>query len=336
MVARRRPGEGSDLLCYPPLHNLLEDFIEFSQAQYDCLDYDPFHPMLVHLGKGRTVEERLWLSMLYMAFYNIGSAWVVFKNTDVLGKLPAWAEYMPVGVQRRNLYGGLVIKHIESFCWLSKKYGSILSYLTKGFGGDEKVNWTTLKQNVGEAWGNGRWSVYTTSELYQKANKLVVLPWDIMNDGSSGPRAGLIRLHGLTGEPTVELLDRLADRLFAIARKRITTNIFYLPKNHYDYGMLESQLCDFNSMCKGLYYVGRDIDRDQERIRAAENRLRLMGMPLPMYEVWEARKAVFDHRHLGEFNGWLGRREEAKKFYVRTGRVADHKTIWDERAGVLL
>jgi hypothetical protein len=312
---------------------LAADFIQFSNCQYASLDYDPFHPMLVHLSRGLPREEALWLSTLYMAFYNIGSAYAAFKAGDPLAPLPDWALKLPVGVQRRNLRGGgKVAQHLADFSRAARQRGSIHNLLTEGFVGDVRQDWAQLKLNVGAVWGNGRWSVYTSSELYQKANGLAVWPCDIMNDGSSGPAAGLSKLYCVPieeQEPAV--LDPLADSFFNYTKRRVKTNIFYLPKGHFDYAMLESQLCDFNSLLKGRYYVGRDIDRDQERIVKAEELLRLMNQRVSLGAVWEARAAVFAKRYLGEFSGWSGRTEYAKVYYKETGRIADHKTIQEER-----
>lgn len=311
---------------------LFEDFIHFSQRQYDCLDYDPFHGLLVHLQQGLDPEEALWHSILYMAFYNIGSSYVAFEEAPSPSQLEQIPAKLPVGVQRRNLRGGKVLPHLVSVAAKRQEYGSLYSLLTADFSGDQKQDWFQLQRNLMLLWGNGRWSVYTTAELLQKVNHLPVTPCDLMNDGSSGPRAGLQKLYQhefpKTREAVLEL-DKLGDSIFALAKKRLRTNIPYLPKRHYDHAMLESQLCDFNSMLKGMYYVGRDIDRDQERIRKAE-----LVVNRRLDDVWEARAAVFDHRYLGELNGWFGRTDFAKQHYLRTGEIADHQTIREQR-GVL-
>ncbi len=307
---------------------LLDDFIHFSQRQYDCLDYDPFHPMLAKMREGMDYEDGLWLSTVYMAFYNIGSAWVAFKSAKPGGPLPAWAYKLPIGVQRRNLRGGKVKLHLDDFSAQAERAGSIREFLTKGFGAQPGANWRKLQETLAGVWGNGRWGCYTLGELYQKVNHLPCLPTDIMNDGSSGPRAGLAYLLGIPSELPVAELDQHAAELFHLMRPKIKTAIWYLPKNHYDFGMLESQLCDFNSLRKGNYYIGRDIDRDQERIADTWRVLKALGRPTKILdEVWKVREAAFDRMYLGEFNGWSGRTEYANMHYVRTGQVADHLTI---------
>lgn len=320
-----------------PVPELFEDFIEYSQRACDSLDYDPFHPMIWHLGKGLDRERLLWLCTLYMAYYSIGSTWVAFVNCDYLKMPPEWVLKLPIGVQRRNLRGGTLRNHLEDFIKQAKAAGSIWKLLTARFSGMELEDWGALTHNVGSIWGNGRWSTYTTSELYQKVGKVPVLPRDIMNDGSTGPRTGLCYLYGLKpplGLDVVPALDRLAHQTFRLAGRRLKTRIPYLQAGHYDMGMLESALCDFNSLRKGRYYVGRDVDRDLDRLRATRRALRCLGRPDgALSTVMEARASVFLPRHLGERTGWEGRTDYALEWYKKHGQVADHLEIIEARRG---
>lgn len=314
--------------------DIIGDFIAFSKRQYDCTDYDPFHPMIIELSKGLSKEEGLWLSTLYMAYYNMGSTWLAFENTPLLKKLKPKIAKLPVGVQRRNLRGGLIEKYFQLFIKSVKKYGSIENLLTHDFTGDPAKDWCVLQNNLCGVWGNGRWSSYTLGELYQKANGIPVFPMDIMNDGSSGPRTGLqyvmgeVVTEGKDKDTVLKELDAKADKLFKLMKKRIRTNVPFLPKGHLDYAMMESLLCDYNSLRKGLYYVGRDIDRMQERIVKAEGVAIELGIcTKPLKKLWKARKKVFDPRYLGELNDWEGRTKYAKKFYFAHKKIADHMEI---------
>lgn len=314
-------------------NNVLDDFLKFSQIQYNCLDYDPFHPMIQHFTKNMSDEKGLWLSTLYMAYYNMGSAYIAFKNTPVLTDLSKDMEKLPIGVQRRNLRApGLMGKYFHLFNKQVKHFGSIRTLLTHNFTDDLEKNWLTLMDNLNSVWGNGRWSSYTLGELYHKANNIPVIPCDIMNDGSSGPRAGLQYVMGevpFTDKKDVLIkLDAKADELFDIMKGKIKTKIPYLSKNHLDHAMMESELCDFNSLRKGRYYVGRDVDRMQERINKADSVCKELGIDRkPIKKLWKAREELFDHRYLGELNGWDGRTKYANHFYKKHGKIADHKQI---------
>jgi len=316
--------------------DIYDEFVEFSNLQYATLDYDPFHPMLVKLQENLEEEESLWMSTLYMAFYNIGSCYFAFlRNPKPLSELDDVLGKLPIGLQRRNLRGGEVIKYFHRFRKKVKPYGSIKNFLTHNFTGSKEKDWFILLKNLNSVWGNGRWASFTLGEIFQKVNKLPVLPTDIMNENSSGPRTGLELLMGKAkGKTKKEKLADLkakADALFRMVRPRIKTNIFYLPKNHYDYGMMESQLCDFNSMTKGLYYTGRDIDRDLERIIRTLRVAADVGIDIrPAKRLWEIRREVFPSELLGELHGWYKRHTYAKKFYKNFGIIAkSHKEIRD-------
>lgn len=335
VVAAPFPGAVANLR---PVEQRFRDMTQFGQRQYDSRDYDPFHPLLHHLQKGMSREHQLWSSVLFMAFYNPGSSHIAFMNSDPLKMPPDWCFQLPVGVQRRNLRGGKIRDHLEDFIKQAKYMGSLYDFLTYGMNGmfkkSGRQNWTPLKRNVGSVWGNGRWSVYTSSELFQKVNGLPALPNEIGNDGSTGPRTGLCYLYGVeppTGKKVVPLLDELADQLFKMVDAKVHTNLPYLPLNHYDHGMLESLLCDFNSLRKGRYYVGRDIDRDQERINGAKKTLTLLMLSRAQHKhldaVWQARAECFERRYLGEYSGWEGRTKEALTHYFKTGEVMDHAEI---------
>jgi hypothetical protein len=78
-----------------------------------------------------------------------------------------------------------------------------------------------------------------------------------------------------------------------------------VPFNGLD--QLETALCDFNSLCKGTYYVGHDIDQQMDQLKN-------LGR-----EWWDARKAAFPSGYLGEVSGWPGVRKELKRQYADDG-----------------
>lgn len=317
--------------------DVIKDFVLFAQAQYDCLDYDPFHPVMHRLENDMPRWKAMWASTFYMAFYNPASAiialeWSELTPTSV--ELPEWAGQLPIGLQRRNLRGGLVVDYFQRWSEQLKRYDSLEQFLTKDFQGEPKADWYHLQDTLCEVWGNGRWSAYTLGELYQKVNNLPVWPDCIGNEGSSGPRAGIQCVMGEveeSGKAAVPLLDAKADTLFEMVRPIIKTSIPYLPDNHLDYAMLESELCDFQSLQKGRYYIGRDVDRMQDRIQRTIDTLIELGLlrdMIPLLDrVWGARYESFDKKFLGESNDWQGMSKEAKQFYRDHGFIACHKDI---------
>ena len=281
-----------------------EMFADFYYMVERCCasgDYDPFHPLLKEVEKDMDREEALWFSCLFIAHYNPGSAWVAFHDSSVL-QPKEWD--LPIETARRALFGGRLHRHLKDLCTKAKSAGGLYKFFTQGFGPSPKRNWSTLRANIGSVYGAGRWAEYTFAEVLQKVHNFRVTPTDMGNEGSSGPRNGLILLLG-------SATDGDSNYLYSNVTSRV--GVSWL-----DYAVLESLCCDFNSLNKGKYYIGRDIDRQQYRIRKAEDRSGQLLGPL-----WEARKRVFHHKYLGEVQGWEGIDKERCKHYIETGEVID-------------
>lgn len=282
---------------------MLSDFYKFARLCCACGDYDPFHPLLRKIEKDMDVEDALWFSCLYIAYYNPGSAWVVFNGHN---RLEYGDKPLPIETARRNLFGGRIYRHLEDLTTKVKSCGSLHKFFTQGFDGNPRHDWDTLRQTIGTVYGCGRWAEYTFAEILQKVNGFDVVPTDMGNEGSTGPRNGLILLMG-------EATNTSARKLYNLGAKYIKPTIPW-----FDYAILESLACDFNSINKGKYYLGRDIDRQQHRIQKAE---KVVGYELP--ELWAARKKALPHKYLGELNGWVGIDTQRRKHYLETGRIID-------------
>jgi hypothetical protein len=120
---------------------------------------------------------------------------------------------------------------------------------------------------------------------------------------SSGSRKGLELLYnnlpqGNT-ENEIKLLDTISEDL-----------VLYMKRSGVEVSIetAETSLCDFNSLKKGKYYSGIDIDHMQED---------LLKVPSIYTDLaFEARKKLIPNEYLGELNGWVGVRKEKKKEYV--------------------
>ena len=296
--------------------NSVQMFNDYYQVCERCSstgDYDPFLPMLWYLERDMAPEEALWYSCLFIAYYNPGSAWLAFSSCKSILRMPSvWK--LPMESARRSLYGGKIRGHISYLIEAARMAGGLLRFFTRGFGQDPKENWAILQNNIRQLPGCGRWVGYIFGGILRKVHGFPVCQPDMGNQGSSGPKNGLILL---TGEST----DAAADKLLKKTLKHITVHWWehrHVPEPEYDYGVQESTTCDFNSMNKGRYYIGRDIDRDQYRIRRAEK-----ATGTRLRSLWTARRLVFPPQYLGELNGWEGIDKERLKVYVQTGEVVD-------------
>lgn len=262
-----------------------EQFVTFCKMQLVTEDYDAHLPFLRHMARDLTLEESLWLGILYMAYYSEASAWVAFSDPEVRARQKPPPLDLPITVQRRNLYGGKIAKHFADLMAIPS--------LTEWVGSAN--NWSELLEVVNTIWGNGRWACYTSSELLAFMAHLPIEPDTFEILGSSGPRQGLEAL-GLpaTEAGAARALGWLEDSGVEIGKMSV----------------LESLLCDWAGMMKGTFYSGRNIDRQQGRLLDVE---KLKGADLTV--LWEARKAVFPAWSLGEIGGWTGIDRERLRFY---------------------
>lgn len=301
---------------------LNRDFLELVERQFATADFDAVHPTHLYLIERFKLdrEQAVWLVMLYMGFYNEGSAWAAFSQSDPFTVPPVFR----IERNRRNLYGGRVRDHFQALADGARAYGSGYEFLTQEFDDDSPAeNWRRLLGTLRGVYGNGRWAAFTTADHLHKVCKLPVRPTDIENAGSSGPADGLRRAFGLTASSTLdakddlEHLNELAEQALDAILTYVDVKVPYLDDGHVDMGMVESVLCDWSGLARGSYYSGRNIDRMQARIVDVMTSFNIGKLDV----LWEAREAVFDRRHLGEFNGWAGIDTDRLKHYARTGEV---------------
>jgi hypothetical protein len=244
---------------------------------------------------GLSKEQRLWLGLIYMAYYNDGSAWHSFTRPGVADRRQLPPLNYPISYQRRNLFGGRIARHFESIYAIR----SLTDWLAVD-------SWSGLLRRLNELYGNGRWASYTTAELLVGLGLSNVRPDSYEVEGSSGPVSGLNFL-GLPG--TLQAAKYI--------HRTLTANGVRAPDE-----IFESFLCNWSRMNKADFYVGSNIDRQQNRIEKVE---RITGSKLK--PVWQTRLRVLDNRTLGELHGWRSDRDRAK-IYAATKRVL---TPWQHR-----
>lgn len=113
--------------------------------------------------------------------------------------------------------------------------------------------------------------------------------------------------------------DYLSDRLKDIQKKIIE---MYPDENPEVYNFI-TKICSFRNLFKNARYGGFHHDRELEVIKNYEKNF-------PDYqriwnECYEIRKEIFQHRFLGELNGWEGIRPERKKYWLKYGITCAEK-----------
>lgn len=312
-----------DLL--PEAERQFEDLSFFLRHMLYSQDLDPLYPVLRHLQLGMDREQALWLSFLYVAWYNLPSGWAAYNayphEIDLLAHFadPTW----PTGTERRANRGGKVKDHILSYRLALVGHRSQHDWYTKGLNMNPTRrrhlhdNWRIVNERLQELFLNGRWAAYKHCEVLAKVNGLPLLAPDMGHAFSSGPREGLEMLYGpLAGNDSTtiaELDTRGEDLLYRLQSEGHQVEI----------EEVETILCNWKSLVKGKYYVGNDIDELQEQILVAEER----GI-LSKHEssfLWRARRKTIPHEYLGELGGWHGPDKQRRKAYKDRGVIVTRR-----------
>lgn len=282
-------------------------FRNLAEKQLASSDFDAEHPVYNYLVQKYSIgeEESTWLSFLYMAYYDEASAWVTFLNSDPF-TIPKNVA-LPIGTNRRNLFGGKIVTHFESLAELRQ---SASEWPKHDFTGEPIKDWFRLKETLGTIWGNGRFGQYTTSEMLHKVNGFPVEVGDFDNRRDSKPTDGVKRLYNYLGND-LKLIDSSAELIYKMFQKEGLKPTY----TELDRGVVESILCNYSGVCRGRFYSGRNLDRQWDRITKVESK----GYDL--HDLWEAREAVFRREDLCEFGEWKGVDRSRLRLYMEKGEM---------------
>lgn len=293
---------------------LREDYFRWHPAQVATDDIDPVYPVL------RTVadlsafddERRAWMVFCHVVYYYPGSTFAAQRRMPYLDDMPDSADglaeagllSLPTGTERRGHRPKQpLIDHLLGLRE-SMPDGAWAWAQAAAVGSTPEERWTALSEALVGLRGNGRWAAYKTAEMLQKVCGLSVAAPDAGHRHSSGPRKGLELLepHCPTGNTArdIEELDALTELWADVLQEA-------------DIAQVETSLCDFNSLVRGRYYLGHDIDSMLEAFRNPR-----VASAVPT-EAWEARSEVFGSRFLGEHKDWDGVRRELKNVYKTQG-----------------
>ena len=285
---------------------LFKDFCTFSKRIIECKDIDPMYPVLKDLydQKGLSKNESLWMTYLYVASYHIGcaeSAWDTWKRPMVvLNRHIKWE--FSTGTERRLFRGrqNHYIQNINEF--VSKTGGDIEGWLSSISPYGEH-GWERVRKEFEKIKYNGSWASYKWADLLKHVHGYNITANDIGVGGGSataGPVPGMVKLTGYDWRKCAVRVDIQKALMSICIREGV-------PFDGLD--QLETALCDFNSLIKGKYYVGHDIDMQMEQMSHSKASL------------WEARGNAIPDNYRGEVCGWFGVRKDRCSIYKQKGII---------------
>lgn len=290
------------------------DYREFVWWHVESQDIDPVYPVLqsLHDVLCDSPQEKVALTTLYVAYYNLASAVATWLDGWRPGDAMTDAQLRrPTGTERRaHRDVRQFAKHIESLGDYSHRFASLHDYFkpqlrVTGPTADG-ARWEILQQRLTSIHGNGRWAAYKEGEILDTVHGWDCPPPDAGHANSSGPRKGLADIFpdaaNLTGNhpSTIRALDYLTSKL--------------VDELGIPVAQVETTLCDWHSVLNGNYYVGHDIDLMQEQSARCDR--------AKAYElIREARRDRLGVGFLGEVGGWRGVRKHLNRLYRDEGRI---------------
>lgn len=319
----------------------LYDFAEFTRLEIETGDVDPVYPVLRSVA-GRLDEESMaWLSMLHVAYYDLGSAALAFEHIGSAervaqaGRLDREHLKLPCATERRAHRDPEKLRaHLLDIGQHARSNGGVASWLRwLATGGKPPMEYGKFFLNLQQLTGNGRWASYKTSELLSYSMLPYSRAWgrlrptDMGHAHSSGPRHGLALLYeGKLPEGNkpadVAVLDGLGNELVAwLLGEGVPATV----------ATTETALCDFHSMAKGRYYVGHDIDQLCDQLTRAREWLAARRVPAQPGSVLSHLCAAVA-RSFPVAYIWTqpdrSKRLFRKRLYARTGQIVT-RSLYD-------
>lgn len=249
----------------------LADLVTFARIEVDAHDLEPWAELLAVLrAEGRVDDEGArWLVKLYNAYDDLGSAWSCFQrwaspHAWAVAPDAADAAGYPCTQERRNLRGGKVLIHLDSYvAHLAGDDQGV--WIARALEGDRpETNFRRLLWHLRSVWGTGRQSAFEWAEFLAKVTGLPVTAPDAELWESTGPRASIERLYGPAnaygswrGAPSLGWLNHHA----GLCREHLAAEGVMLSWEDF-----ETVICDFNVMRDGRYYPGRHLAALREEV----------------------------------------------------------------------
>lgn len=258
-----------------------DQLFDFCRQMLQTRDYDPNYFAVKGFCEesGMTEDEKFEFCFVFNGFYHFGSAEAFYFNRGLD------VSKMKYGKSRRGFMGNNKVRDFIASGRSLKPF--IFQNMTGG-----KSAWKRTYDRLLSVPGCGHWSAYYLCDMFK-----VILGFDITapdlgflssNTENRGPISGL---RFLTGIPEDVLREDVS--LHVAIYEETLDGVPFEGMEQF-----ESILCNFLSLHKNMYYVGRDIDRQ----------IQMMSGLGPKW--WNARRRYFPQELLGETNGWDGIRKD--------------------------
>lgn len=280
-----------------------------------------------------SINDRFWLSFIYSTCYCVATTCFIFERLDITyltqDQLEQfWIEYKPSlifqtdkkYVKNMNWFVPLVLDFIS----LTNKRPA--AYFRKYFGLTSSEVYNAMYKEF-MTWAYfGRFTTFLLIEAIAKLTPLRAdASWFDWKNGNTAT-SGMLHILYLDDEAvefdamgtlTISTRHKLVESLPKLKKaiKRVH------PKMTTNIVDIESALCGFRKLFKSSRYAGYYLDRVQAEINTMSKNL--PEATVLWNKLWKYRSLRFDHKMLGEFQGWNGIQKHRNTEWLQRGYVGD-------------
>jgi hypothetical protein len=291
----------------------LEYFYKYYRLMMCSGDCDPAFPMLNYVCDRfeLNLEQRFWLAFLYgtnycgPTVYYIYNEFPDFENVSMARVRRWWKQN-----KQKTLFqtDRAKVKNFNYFADIVKSYINLVGSCQEDTIRSCKT-YDDLYDFASKIFYFGRFSIFNYTQALWELTNVRYEPTFFNLKEAESCRNGLCyvfnKKHYIVRKsrprPKIDYDELQRDLSLLLKRTQKKTN--KIPVNIWN---VETALCAFKKLFWGSRYLGYYIDRQLEEIKKLENNVTEGVCWEPL---WDFRKEFFDHRILGEVNGWNGIRK---------------------------
>lgn len=287
-----------------------EKFVEFVQFKREVGEPSPHLAIVGHLSNGQPRQTIAWYLGCYGATYCLPSAqmfWQHWTWSEVVAhpdRFKAWLTQHWKGIITRTERRCVRTPDKMARClteyarWVAQEFPALPTDPCASQQINSPESYDVVWESVTQVPFIGRYIAIRMIEGLRRFCDVPASLYDVRSIGGWSPRKAMVYLYRdepLLLEDTPDgaaATDRLARDLLARVQGRVPTADFYV---------VAAMLCEYRVAFENQrQYPGRTLDQKFALYAKAKA---YWGDTLDS-AIWDARRAVFPHRVLGELNGW--------------------------------
>lgn len=304
-------------------------------------EIDPAAPMLQYIAKSLKLSrnQRFWLAYLYSICYSAPTAYYMLVNLPHIKELTEtrilnwWIEHKNKLIfESDRLWVKIKTRFIDMLInYKSLTHGNDGDFFDSLCNGSPEQNYEYIYNYLEKTlYFFGRYSLFMYLETIYNLTDLPIWATGLNLKEALSSRNGLCFLLGLDNWVRHKSVHRenLNHEQYLYLQDRLK-ELFELVINKYPaipttYWNLETSLCAYKKLFFQTRYVGYYIDRQMEELIKMQ---KAAPIGADWNLLWRFRREYFNHKVLGELNGWSGIRKDRMKYFMDTGYFSEYSDL---------